>query len=71
MHYYSFEILDQKKKKAGRKDSDKVFRQMKTTKKFGPNTFPVFDGGQVYSAVELAIGHNKQTRSHDVISIKY
>ena len=66
MHYYSFEVTDMKKKKAGRKDSQKVFEQMKLKRKFGANALPVFDGGQVYSESQLDIGHSKETRSHTV-----
>lgn len=66
MHYYSFEVTDSKKKKAGRKDSQKVFEQMKKNQKFGVKALPVFDGGQVYSISQLDIGHRKETRSHSV-----
>ncbi|CAG8607400.1 5899_t:CDS:10, partial [Diversispora eburnea] len=66
VHYYSFDITDHKKKKAGRKDSDKVFAEMKLKKKFGANNLPVYDGGQVYSFTELTIGHSTSTRSHEV-----
>ncbi|GES92065.1 piwi domain-containing protein [Rhizophagus clarus] len=66
VHYYSFEVTDLKKKKAGRKDSQKVFEQMKKNQKFGAKALPVFDGGQVYSISQLDIGHRKETRSHSV-----
>ena len=66
MHYYSFEVSE-RKKKAGKKDSARVFEQMKLKKKFGAKALPVFDGGQIYSVEQLDIGHSKTTRNHEVI----
>jgi len=66
VHYYSFEASDLRKKKAGKNDSNIAFEQMKMKKKFGNNVSPVYDGGSVYSEAQLAIGHSKETRSHEV-----
>jgi hypothetical protein len=69
VHYYSFEVSE-RKKKAGKKDSARVFEHMNSKKKFGSKVVPVFDGGQIYSREQLDIGHSKTTRNHEVILIK-